>query len=371
MAYPWPQNPYWMPGVGWISSREQFQALPDEQKASLVMRADLPRGVFDALPPEMQAERQRVSDVGRAAYERYGGYGIGARKPWSEAVSAAKGLLPPITATPQEQYQAQTRQGLEQYGPQLSALLAPFSLEELYQTRYSPTEQTMLRQQFGMPSPFYESTVRPGSSEERNKIGKEADLQRLYEQSEWAKLDPMEKARRLEEFKQYQQFGYGVSGGGFGGSGSKYTSPTSGQTYKTPAWSYQTPSIPGPLGGAAGNLWRTAMKWAPGAEGVGARRTMAQQRQYENEFANALNWQPASILGGEQGQAERQQVMSEGWQALKPVLTEMFAPETTQGAYQYMQEPTWQGTTGGPTRQRLWGTAPTSASTTRYTPRWG
>jgi len=169
----------------------------------------------------------------------------------------------------------------------------------------------------------------------------------------------MEKERRLQEFQQYAQ--YGLLG--------KYHSPQPGQKYAQPL--FGIPATSGPLGGAVGNLWRTAMKYAPGSEGIGERRTMAQQRQYENEFANALNWQPAAILGGAQGQAERQQVMSEGWQALKPVLTEMFAPETMQGAYQYMQEPTWQGTTGGPTRQRLWGTTPTGTSTTRYTPRWG
>jgi len=152
------------------------------------------------------------------------------------------------------------------------------------------------------------------------------------------------------------------------------------------------------------NTMQWASQWMPGGErGVADRRTVAQQKQFQNELQAMLDWQmpaaprppgvPAYLGGdvtGEKNAAAMrsyQKAMAEynldmqrraeaeaAWKQWMPVVQEMVAPETIQGGASYMtQPPVEQTLQGGPYRALAWQPqlSTQTARQWRFEPRWG
>jgi hypothetical protein len=139
------------------------------------------------------------------------------------------------------------------------------------------------------------------------------------------------------------------------------------------------------------DLANTAAGWQPGGANVsGARRTMAQQQQYEKAMADAMNFgakdvRPAAPGVGPpnpSGQAYSDyeqnlrtygsQLQDKAWQLWQPAFMQMFGPETaTGGGMPSVRPPAWNRTTAATVRPQAWQPTSSSNASWSFAPRWG
>jgi hypothetical protein len=139
-------------------------------------------------------------------------------------------------------------------------------------------------------------------------------------------------------------------------------------------------------------LAEVAAKWSPGSteRPIGERRTLAQQREYENEFMRAMQWgageppSPPDPTGywqnpGEYDEAYRNyqrqllyhQTQEKAWDLFSPTMMKMFGPETIPGGgIPTLRGPISQRLAPAPRREALW-TPTTTQQNWTFTPRWG